>query len=140
MSVKHVFVDTNIFVYAKLQTPETLDKHQRAGQFLGTVSDLVIVSAQVLSEFSSVLRKHRIDDTTIWEAVRAIAQSSTVMPLTWTTVERAWQVKQRYRLAYWDSLIVSSALEAECAVLYSEDLQHQQIIEGALRIINPLLQ
>ncbi len=30
MSVKRVFVDTNIFVYAKLQTPETLFKHQCA--------------------------------------------------------------------------------------------------------------
>lgn len=55
------------------------------------------------------------------------------------TVERAWELKQRYQLAYWDSLIVSSALETMCTVLYSEDLQHRQVIEGTLQIVNPFL-
>ncbi len=140
MSVKRVFVDTNILVYAKLQTPETLDKHQRAMQFLGGLSDLVIVSTQVLNEFSSVLLKHKIDDAVVWEAVRAIAQNSVVTPLTWMTIERAWELRKRYQLAYWDSLIVSSALEAECEALFSEDLQHRQVIESTLHIINPFLQ
>jgi len=140
MSGKRVFVDTNIFVYAKLQTPETLAKHQRAVQFLETLSTPVVVSVQVLNEFSSVLLKHKIDDVIIWEAIRAIAENSTVTSLTWMTVERAWELKHRYGFAYWDSLIVSSALEGTCEILYSEDLQHEQVIEGALRIINPLLQ
>jgi len=52
-------------------------------------------------------------------------------------VERAWQIKLRYQFPYWDSLIVGAALEADCAVLYSEDLQHQQVIEHTLHIMNP---
>ncbi len=55
MSAKRVFVDTNILVYAKLQTPETLDKHQCAVQFLGGLSDLVIVSLSAISITKSLL-------------------------------------------------------------------------------------
>lgn len=139
MSVKRVFVDTNIFVYAKLRTPQTSAKYRRAVQLLETLSDPVVVSVQVLNEFSSVLLKHKVDDATIWDAVQAIAANSKVTSLNWTTVERAWEIKRRYQLAYWDSLIVSSALEAMCTVLYSEDLQHRQVIEGVLHIVNPFL-
>jgi predicted nucleic acid-binding protein len=42
----------------------------------------------------------------------------------------------RFQLSHWDSLIIAAALEGHCEVLYSEDLQHGQIIEG-LEIINP---
>jgi len=82
MSVKRVFVDTNLFVCAKLQTPQTLIQHQRAVQFLETLSDPVVVSVQVLNEFASALLKHKIDDTLIQEAVKAIAAGSTVIPMT----------------------------------------------------------
>ena len=139
MKDRRVFVDTNIFVYAKLQAPQTLSKHRRAIQLLETLSAPVIVSVQVLNEFSSVLLKHKVPDTTILEAVKAIAANSIITPLTWMTIEHAWGIKGRYQLAYWDSLIVSTALEAACTVLYSEDLQHQQIIEGVLQIINPFV-
>lgn len=34
---------------------------------------------------------------------------------------------------------VASALEAGCKILYSEDLQNEQIVENQLLIINPFL-
>jgi predicted nucleic acid-binding protein len=40
-------------------------------------------------------------------------------------------------VSYWDSLIISSALESGCKILYTEDMHHNQIIEGKLKIINP---
>lgn len=82
MSVKRVFVDTNIFIYAKLRTPQTSAKYRRAVQLLETLSEPVVVSVQVLNEFSSVLLKHKVDDATIWDAVKAIAANSTVVHLT----------------------------------------------------------
>jgi len=47
------------------------------------------------------------------------------------------QIRHKYNLSYWDSLIVASALENDCSILYTEDLQHEQVIEGKLKIINP---
>ncbi len=46
---------------------------------------------------------------------------------------------QRYGFSHYDSLIVATALQADCTVLYSEDLQHGQLIGGKLEIINPFL-
>lgn len=43
----------------------------------------------------------------------------------------------QYIFSYWDSLIIASALESGCNILYSEDLQSQQQIEAQLEILNP---
>lgn len=53
------------------------------------------------------------------------------------TIERALSIFVTYRYSYWDSLIIASALEANCSILYTEDLQDGQIVEGKLKIINP---
>jgi len=44
---------------------------------------------------------------------------------------------KQYSLSHWDSLIVAAALLADCATLYSEDMQHGQIFEGTLSVVNP---
>ncbi|APB35038.1 Putative nucleic-acid-binding protein, contains pilt domain [Gloeomargarita lithophora Alchichica-D10] len=49
------------------------------------------------------------------------------------------EINIRYGYSYWDSLIIATALQSNCNILYSEDMQHDQLIEGKLRIINPLL-
>jgi predicted nucleic acid-binding protein len=51
---------------------------------------------------------------------------------------RALALHSRYRLSWYDSLIVCAAIEAECGILYSEDLQHGQRFE-TLQIQNPFL-
>jgi len=54
-------------------------------------------------------------------------------------VETAWMLLDRYWFSYFDSLILASALTANCQILYSEDFQHGQVIDGRLTIINPFL-
>ena len=54
-----------------------------------------------------------------------------------STQIRALRLKQRYNLQYFDSLIISTALENKCNILYSEDMQHELIIDNRLKIINP---
>ena len=51
----------------------------------------------------------------------------------------ASKLRESYSLSYWDSLIVASALDAGCSVLYSEDMQSGQVINGALTILNPFV-
>lgn len=55
------------------------------------------------------------------------------------TVNSGLFIKETYGFSYYDSLIVASALESECEVLYSEDLSHNQVINGVLRIVNPFI-
>ncbi len=46
-------------------------------------------------------------------------------------------LRNRYSFSYWDSLIVAAALNGNCSTIYTEDMQHGQIIENTLTIINP---
>ncbi|SFO87434.1 PIN domain-containing protein [Hydrogenimonas thermophila] len=52
---------------------------------------------------------------------------------------KAIDIKEKYKLQYYDSLILATALENGCNILYSEDMQHNQIIENQLKIINPFI-
>ena len=54
-------------------------------------------------------------------------------------MKAASELREAHKLSYWDSLIVAVALEQECTLLYSEDLQHGQVFRDALKVVNPLL-
>jgi predicted nucleic acid-binding protein len=54
-----------------------------------------------------------------------------------SSVDKVLSVANQYKYSYWDSLIIASALENKCKILYTEDMQDGQIIEGKLKIENP---
>jgi predicted nucleic acid-binding protein len=62
-----------------------------------------------------------------------------VLPLDEATLDRAAGLAIRYQLSHWDALIVASALLAGCDTLYSEDLQHGQVFDEQLTVVNPFL-
>ena len=53
------------------------------------------------------------------------------------TIIQAFDIVKQYKYSYWDSLIIASALENNCSILFSEDMQHNQLIANKLKIINP---
>ncbi len=53
------------------------------------------------------------------------------------TIKLAHRIKDKYKYGYFDSLIISSALENDCSILFTEDLHSNQKIEEKLKIINP---
>lgn len=57
-----------------------------------------------------------------------------------SVIRLAHRIKPQYRLSYWDSLVIASALDASCELIYTEDLQHGQLVEGTLRIVNRFLE
>jgi len=94
---------------------------------------------QVLNEFVSVVRRKV---KMPWDDVRATLQwilllCPEVVTVTIKTHEKAVGIAERYGYRIYDSLIVASALEAKCELLYSEDLQDGQVLEGRMRIRNP---
>jgi predicted nucleic acid-binding protein len=48
----------------------------------------------------------------------------------------AWEAQDRFGLSWWDSLIVGAARLADCRFLLTEDLQHDQDLDG-LRVVSP---
>lgn len=135
----NIFIDTNLFVYAKLENPDEI-KHSKAKYFLSNLTGHIIISTQILNEFYSVFAKNNISDLIIQETLTSILDEVILVTITLKTIQIAWAVKQKYHYSYYDSLIIASALDAGCKVLYTEDLNHKQTIEGKLKIINPFLQ
>jgi len=130
-----VFIDTNVVLYA-LGTEEP--KRSIAQDALNRHP---ILSVQVLSEAGNVLhRKYGIPKAEVVIQLETIvALVDRVVPLEVASLRRGWDLWERYSLAWFDSLILASALTANCQVLYSEDFQHGQKIEDQLTILNPFV-
>lgn len=98
------------------------------------------ISNQVINEYYSVMLKNKASDAFIQVNIKNMLWHCDVFCLNLETLAAAFEIRERYRFSWWDSLIVASALETECEQLYTEDLQHGQIIEDRLRIVNPFLE
>jgi predicted nucleic acid-binding protein len=127
------FFDTNILVYAIVEN----DPRKISARELLAVGGTI--SVQVLNEFVSVVRR-RVKMP--WDDVRATMQwilllCPEAITVTLKTHERAVGIAERYGYRIYDSLIVASALEAKCTILYSEDMQDGQVIDKHLTIRNP---
>jgi predicted nucleic acid-binding protein len=132
MSAADVFFDTNVVLYLLSADAAKADRAEGLLVAGGTIS------VQVLNEFVAVaLRKLRMSWPEIREALAPIRAVSTVEPLSVETHDRATELAERYGLSIYDSVIVAAALIAGCKTLYSEDMQHGQVIERVLTIRNP---
>jgi predicted nucleic acid-binding protein len=131
-----VFVDSNIFIYAKVKSQDT-EKYIGAQSLLRSIDQQVIISVQVLNEFYNTLVRIRVADTAIQSFLKQIIQTTLTKPINTSTVELCWKMRNEYHYSYYDSLILASALESGCTILYSEDMQHGQVIEKNLKILNP---
>ena len=140
MSAKY-FLDTNIFIY-QLERLDA-DKYTKAHRLVaeGLVTQSAIISFQVVQECINIsLKKAEIklshqDIKTYMENV--LMPLCQVLPSK-TLYGKAIDLQARFNYGFYDSLIVAAALEADCTVLYSEDLQDGQVIEG-LTIKNPFI-
>jgi predicted nucleic acid-binding protein len=129
-----VFVDTNLLVYfisdekkKKLQARDVLFSN-----------DNVYVSSQVISEFVSVcFSKKLLKAEEITSLTEHFLEAFSFAPVEESTIKRALQIKKKTHYSFWDSLIVASARENDCSILFTEDLQGGQIIDGKLTIIDP---
>jgi predicted nucleic acid-binding protein len=133
------FLDTNIFVY-EFDLSER-EKSKRASNLIrrGIQSKRGVVSYQVVQEFLNVAFKKFAKPLPTLEAERYLV--SVFRPLLSVHSSprlflKAIELREAHRLAWYDSLIVAAALEMECEILYSEDLQAGKEIEH-LRIENP---
>ncbi len=135
------FLDTNVFVYAF--DGKSTDKAKRALHLIRQAVDTGngVISYQVVQEFFNVAFRRFQQPMHVAEAEQYLVtvfrpllavHSSQALYL------EAMRIAEKYRLSWYDSIIVAAALQSQSRVLYSEDLQHGQEIEG-LRIENPFL-
>jgi len=126
------FVDTNVILYS---LSDDVAKRRRA---LMILVDRPVLSLQVLNEAANVMRrKLGFAIPAIREVMLRWLVESRLHSLASSTLLSALDVAERYGFSHYDSLIIAAALEAGCATLYSEDLQHGQVIDQRLTIIDP---
>ncbi len=138
MSARY-FVDTNILMYAHDATAGV--KHERARALVEELwgDRSGVVSTQVLQELAVNLRRKSgrpldakatrevISDYLAWEVVTNTGAS----------VLEALEIEERYRVSFWDALVIQAAQAAGVVTLYSEDLTDGQQY-GSVQVTNPL--
>jgi predicted nucleic acid-binding protein len=133
------FVDTNILVYA--HDLGTGAKHERALKLIENLwrSEGGVLSTQVLQELCINLRRKATRPLSIEETRRLIEDYSSweVVVNTAESVLQALTIESRYKISFWDALILQAAGSSGATVVYSEDLAEGQSY-GAVRVVNPL--
>ena len=128
-------VDTNIFLYLRdIDSPE---KQKKANNL---IDFLPVVSSQVVSEYLNVSKRLlKLPKEQILDICSDDLEGCKIHSVTLSTLRLARKLISIYDFQLFDSIIVASALEAGCEILYSEDFQHNQLVENRLRIINPFI-
>ena len=126
------FLDTCVFVYA------LSDGDSRQDRAIDVIGRGGKISIQILNELGNVCRKKM---GMSWDEISGALMAARhfcpePVPLTLSLHERAVDLGRRFGFSVYDCVMVSAALEADCRILYTEDLQHDQTIDG-LRVVNP---
>ncbi len=138
MKDSHIFIDTNILVYAFDRSAG--QRYERCKVLIKQAWDRPYppaVSIQVLQELYVNLVKKKVPMKTAQEAIENF--------LAWEVVENntklisaAFSVQNRWKLSFWDASIVAAAISARARILWSEDLTHGQKFD-TLEVVNPLM-
>ena len=132
MSEADAFFDTNVLLYLLSGDGSKADRAEALVAVGG------IISVQVLNEFASVASRklgmswHEIRE--ILETIRAVCR---VEPMGLEAHDLGLALAERYGFSIYDGTILASAQLAGCRVVFTEDLQHGQVIDERLKIINP---
>jgi predicted nucleic acid-binding protein len=129
-----IFLDTNILVYAHSDTEPVKKKIVEA---IIEKHEHLVISTQVLNEFINVMHKKRgVPLKALVAAIRELSENFTVVQITVHTIEQALHIASQHNYSYFDSLMLSAALEHNCSTIYTEDMHHAHAI-GSLTIKNP---
>ncbi len=130
-----VFLDSNVVLYLLSEDSRKADVAE------ALLRQAPIISVQVLNEVTYVcIRKLKMDWDDIAQFLELVRKFCKVVALTEDVHDRARRLAQRYRLSFYDACIAAAAIAAGCGTLYTEDLDHGQILEECLCIQNPFRQ
>ena len=138
-----VFLDTNIFVYAFLLSEPR--KRAKAVELIETClsSGQGCISYQVVQEFANVARKKfatRLSADDCKAFIDAAMQPLNKVTSSTALIHTALDLQEELKYGFYDCVMLAAALQAGSSTLYTEDLQHWQLVRGTLRVVNPFLE
>ncbi len=131
------FFDTNVLVY--MQDASDPVKQQKARSLLSThlSNGSAVISTQCLQEFYNVLaNKMKQDKIQTKQIMHSLAENIPVVQITPILIENGIDISINTQFSLWDSLMISAASFSKCTVLYSEDMNDGQVVNG-VKIQNP---
>ncbi len=129
------FIDTNVLVYAG--DDDTPAKQHIARRLIAEQSGRAVVSTQVLQEyFVAATLKLGVAPLDAKEVINAAGSAFETIVVTPVIINRAVDGSVLWQVSFWDALILASAEDAACAVVFSEDLNSGQRY-GGVRVENP---
>ena len=133
--MSRIALDSNILIYN-----HSLDYESRRFIARDFFNVKPVVSSQVISEYLNVMRKKfKMQKNDLLDLCSLWLEKCFVQPVLFSTVKLAQTLVACYNLQIFDGIIVAAALEADCDILYSEDMQDGLIVNKTLRIVNPFV-
>ena len=130
------FIDTNVVAYAS--DPSDPRKNELAVEILADAfdNDKYVISSQVLNEFvNTALNKLKKTDDEVVGYLRQL-KTIRVVSVSADWLERAIEIRSRYDLQFYDSLLLATAEALGCNEFLTEDLNDGQLY-GSVKAINP---
>jgi predicted nucleic acid-binding protein len=135
--IKAAFIDTNIWLYAFIESGEA-EKSEAARALLNSTQP--IISEQIINEICvNLIKKAGFSEDQIRQLIDAFYDKYRVVHLDQSILLDASRLRERLALSFWVSTVVACALSAQVDTLFTEDIQHRQIIEKRLQIVNPFV-
>lgn len=134
------FLDTNLLIYALDNTEP--DKKNSITSFPNNIKGKAfpVISTQTLGEFYNIaVKKLGLTKDQAYVICEEYSKIFPVYEISTENVFHAMEISKKTQFSYWDSLILAMAIDTGCSILYSEDLNNGQEIEG-VKIINPIME
>lgn len=133
-----VLLDTNLWVY--LYSQNSPNKSVKVRELLNNNFTSIIISTQILGEFYNVMTKKKLKPKDeVKQIILEMVTNFSIVEIDVLKVITALDINSKYGYTYWDSLVLATAIQQNCTILYSEDMQANQLIEQKTIIINPFL-
>ena len=131
-----VFIDSNIWLYSFLRQDE--EKRKSAKNLIkSSKRKTTFVSTQIINEVCFTLKKNNVPESEIKEILTSFYNDYKVIYFSEAIMYNASELREKYSISFWDSLVIAAALTRDCKILYSEDMQDGQVFEKKLTIKNP---
>ena len=133
--MNRIALDSNILIYN-----HSLDYENKRLIARDFFNENPVVSSQVISEYLSVMKRNfKMEKHELLNLCSLWLEKCTIQSVLLSTIKLAESLVVKYDFQVFDGIIVAAALEANCNILYSEDMQNGQIIENVLKIVNPFI-
>ena len=74
------------------------------------------------------------------QVINFLKEQFIISSLNVNTLDQTLMLCKKYNFSFWDGMMIAAALDNHCSIIYTEDLNHNQLIENRLKIINPFIQ